>query len=62
MNAAKEQVKELLNKLSEDCTVEDVQYHLYVMEKIQRGIARAQSEGVISQDEVEKRLSKWRIE
>ncbi|CAG9931941.1 hypothetical protein [Candidatus Nitrotoga arctica] len=62
MNAAKEKIRELLEKLPEDCTVEDVQYHLYVLEKIQRGISRAESEGVITQEEVEKRLSKWTTE
>lgn len=59
MNAAKEKIKDLLEKLPEDCTVEDVQYHLYVLEKIQRGISRAASEGVMTQAEVEKHLSKW---
>ena len=59
MNAAKETIRQLLEKLPEDCTVEDVQYHLYVLEKIQRGISRAADEGTISQADVEKRLSKW---
>ena len=59
MNAAKEKIRDLLEKLPEDCTVEDVQYHLYVLEKIQRGIFRAGSEGVMTQEEVEKRLGKW---
>ena len=58
MNAAKDKVRELLNKLPEDCTLEDVQYHLYVLEKVQRGIARAETEGAMSQDDVEKRFSK----
>ena len=62
MNAAKDKVRELLNKLPEDCTLEDVQYHLYVLEKVQRGIARAEAEGAISQDDVEKHLSKWTTE
>ena len=61
MNAAKDKVRELLNKLPEDCTLEDVQYHLYVLEKVQRGIARAETEGAMSQDDVEKRLSRWTI-
>lgn len=59
MNAAKEKIRELLEKLPEDCTVEDVQYHLYVLEKIQRGKSRIESEGAITQEESEKRLSKW---
>lgn len=59
MDAVKQEVQSLLTKLPDDCTLEDVQYHLYVIEKIQRGIRRAETEGVISQDEVEKRLDRW---
>lgn len=62
MNTAKDEVESLLKKLPDDCTLEDVQYHLYVIEKIQRGIQRAQKEGIISQEEVERRLSKWTSE
>ena len=61
MNVAKDKVRVLLNKLPEDCTLEDVQYHLYVLEKVQRGIARAETEGAMSQDDVDKRLSRWTI-
>ena len=59
MNTAKAEVRELLKKLPEDCTLEDVQYHLYVLEKIRRGIQRAQSEGTVPHEKVEKRLSRW---
>jgi hypothetical protein len=61
MNTAKDEVKQLLQKLPEDCTIEDVQYHLYVLEKVRRGEDRAESEGTLSQGEVEKRMSKWVI-
>ncbi len=59
MSTAKEEVKALLDKLPDDCSLEDVQYHLYVVEKIHRGIERADKEGVFSQDEVERKLNKW---
>ncbi len=59
MNTAKQEVQSLLKKLPDDCTIEDIQYHLYAIEKIQRGIDRAKDEGTISQEEVEKRFSKW---
>lgn len=62
MNSAKENVASLLNKLPEDCTLEDVQYHLYVVEKIQNGIARAETEGTISQRDIEEKFSKWTIQ
>ena len=59
MSTAKEEVKALLDKLPDDCSLEDVQYHLYVVEKIHKGMERAEKEGVLSQDEVEKKLNKW---
>jgi hypothetical protein len=59
MNTAKKEVRALLQKLPEDCTIEDVQYHLYVIEKVNRGLQRAKREGTISQQNVEKRLGKW---
>lgn len=59
MSTAKEEVKALLEKLPDDCSLEDVQYHLYVVEKIHRGIERAEKEGTLSQDEVERKLGKW---
>lgn len=59
MSTAKEEVRALLDKLPDDCSLEDVQYHLYVVEKIHRGIERAEKEGVLSQDEVESKLDKW---
>ncbi len=59
MNTAKKEVRELLDRLPEDCTLEDIQYHLYVVEKIQRGIERAEKEGTVSQEDVEKRFSRW---
>ena len=38
MNTVKKEVRVLLDKLPDDCTLEDIQYHLYVVEKIQHGI------------------------
>ena len=59
MNPVKKEIVSLLKKLPDNCTLEDVQYHLYVLEKIQRGIERAETEGAIPQKKVEKRLKRW---
>ena len=58
MNTAKDEVKSLINKLP-NCTIEDIQYHLYVIEKIQKGIERAEREGTVSHEDVEKQFSRW---
>jgi hypothetical protein len=34
MSSAKNNVESFIRKLPEDCTLEDFQYHLYVLEKI----------------------------
>ena len=59
MSTAKDEVQSLLEKLPDDCTLEDIQYHLYVVEKVHRGIDRAEKEGDLAQQAVEKRLGKW---
>ena len=50
-----------MNKLPDDCAIEDIQYHLYVIEKIRKGISRANEEGAMSQQDVEKRLNKLNL-
>ena len=62
MSTAKEEVHALLNRLPDDCSLEDIQYHLYVIEKVRNGLDAADAEGAISQEEVEQRLSRWLTE
>ena len=59
MKTAKEEVRSLIDKLPDDCTFEDIQYHLYVVGKIQKGIERAETEGTLTQNEIERKFSKW---
>ena len=59
MSTTKADVKALLDTLPDDCSLEDVQYHLYVVEKVHRGIERAEREGTLGQKEVEGKLARW---
>lgn len=59
MVSVKEEVAALLRKLPDDCSLEDIQYHLYILEKVRRGLERADSEGGIPQEEAEARLDRW---
>lgn len=59
MQTVKQEVASLLERLPEDSSLEDVQYHLYVIEKIRRGLQRAETEKTLSQVQAEARLSKW---
>jgi hypothetical protein len=59
MNAVKKELKAMSKELPDDCTFEDAQHHLYVVSKIENGIARAEKEGTISQKDIEKKYKKW---
>ena len=59
MQKIKEEVSSLLTRLPDDCSLEDVQYHLYVLQKIERGLKDMEEGRVYTQEEVEKRMAKW---
>ncbi len=59
MQTAKQEVNKLLDTLPEDCTLEDIQYHLYVLQKIERGLKDVEEGKVLTQEEVEKRMARW---
>ena len=50
---------ELLKDLPDTSTLEEIQYHLYVRQKVQRGIQDVEEGRVYTQEEVEKRMEKW---
>ena len=57
MSTAKHDAELLLSKLPDNCSVEDIQYHLYVLGKVRRGLEDARENGTLSEQEVESRLS-----
>ena len=59
MQTAKQEVSKLLTQLPKDCSLEDIQYHPYVLQKIERGLKDAEEGRVYTQEEVEKRMAKW---
>ena len=59
METAKDQVEQILQMLPEDASLEDIQYHIYVRQKIQQGIDDGEAGRVISHSEVKQRLAKW---
>ena len=60
MDTAKDQVQQILEILPENASLEDIQYHIYVRQMIEVGIADAEAGRVIPHEEVERRLAKWR--
>jgi predicted transcriptional regulator len=59
METPKQQVQEILENLPEDASLEDIQYHIYVRQKIEQGLADVAAGRVISHEEVQRRLTKW---
>lgn len=59
METAKQEVTALLSRLPEDCSIEDIQYHLYVLEKIKRGLKSVEQGETFTHEEVERQLDKW---
>jgi hypothetical protein len=52
----------LLKKLPDDCSLEDIQYHLYVLEKVRRGLEVADTQGTLTQEQAESQPGKWLTE
>ena len=56
----KDTVRDLLNRLPDDCTLEDVLYHLYVLQAVDRGLADAEAGRTIPHEQVaEEMRRKW---
>ena len=60
MPTAKEEIRKMLDGLPDDASWEDVQYSIYVRERIDRArIEASQEETLIDQDEIEARMNHW---
>jgi predicted transcriptional regulator len=59
MATAKHDVRKILDSLPEEASLEDIQYHLYVLQRVQRGREDVQAGRTLTQDEVERRMAKW---
>jgi predicted transcriptional regulator len=59
MNAAKKEVMRILEDLPEDASLEDIQYHLYVRQKIEHGLEDAEAGRTLSEEEFDRRMAKW---
>ena len=60
METAKKQVQQILENLPDDASLEEIQYQIYVRQKIEQGVADADAGRVVPHEEVQQRLAKWR--
>lgn len=56
MNPIKETVIDLIKSLPDDCTCEDIQYHLYVREKVEKGLKEVEEGRFIPHAEAKARF------
>ncbi|MEO0439094.1 MAG: hypothetical protein AAF098_19620 [Pseudomonadota bacterium] len=59
MQTAKQDVEHLLDQLPDDSTLEDIQYHLYVLDKIKRGQKAITDGKRYTSQEARDRLGRW---
>ena len=59
MLPAKKEVRDILDKLPDDATLEDVQYRIYIRQKLDRGLDEAAAGKTMSEEEFDKRMAKW---
>jgi hypothetical protein len=59
MSNVKDEIIQLIQKLPANTTFEDIQYHIYVREKVEKGLQDVQEGRTLSQVQVEEKMAKW---
>jgi hypothetical protein len=55
----KEKACEVISRMPDDSTFEDIQYYLYVLECIERSERDIEDDKILTHEEAESRLAKW---
>jgi len=59
---AKATVRDLLDRLPDECTLQEVLYHLYVIAEVEQGVHELEDGYEIPHEQVERELrQKWRL-
>ncbi len=59
MKVLKDDVADMIRELPADASLEDIQYHLYVLEKLQRGQEAIRDGRGVTHEEAKARLARW---
>jgi len=57
--SAKQATLDLVERLNDDVSFEEIIYELYALEKIHRGMKDAEEGRVVSHEEAKQRLGRW---
>lgn len=55
----KRSASKLLKDLPDNCSYEDIQYHLYVLQKIEKGLTDVDNGKTYTTDEMKTKLKRW---
>ncbi|MDD5673482.1 MAG: hypothetical protein PHC61_04925 [Chitinivibrionales bacterium] len=56
---AKQMAQKIITELPDEATFDDIQYHLYVLECIEKGEKDIEEGKIMTDDQVRQRLAKW---
>jgi predicted transcriptional regulator len=59
MQQAKDEIRQILDQLPDDATLDDIQYHIYVRQKIDRGLDDAAKGRLLTEEEFDQRMNRW---
>lgn len=59
MSTAKEEVRKILDELPDDASLEEIQYRIYVVQKIESGLQQLAEGRTLPHEEVQQRMAKW---
>ncbi len=59
MRSIKEEVIEMIQALPDDCTLEQIQYQLYVRDQVNKGLADIEAGRVVPHEEAKRRVAEW---
>jgi predicted transcriptional regulator len=55
----KEEVRRLLDRLPDETSYDEIQYHIFVQQKIDRGLEASEGGDFVSDEEIEERIARW---
>src|SRR5438128_5822103 len=59
MSALKQEAIRVIERLPDDCSMDDIYYHLHVRECVLEGLADADAGRIVSHEEAMRRLGRW---
>ena len=58
-SSPKQVARQILDSLPDDCSLEEIQYRLYVRQMVEEGRQDVRNGDVVSQQEIEQDLERW---